>query len=133
MSSMRKHRCIAHQFNAGPGYDQESTPGLVAAGATIVVFTTGNGTKIGNAITPVVKLASNNRVFEKMSNDLDISAGNVIEGTESITDVGTRLFEHLRRVASGEIQAKPRYLNIANFNSGQNRRFRCKILISHKL
>ena len=42
----------------GPGYDQESTPGLVAAGATVVVFTTGNGTTIGNAIAPVIKLAS---------------------------------------------------------------------------
>src|SRR5678816_2207521 len=65
----------------GPGYDQESTPGLVASGATVVVFTTGNGTTIGNAITPVIKLASNNRVFERMSQDIDISAGNVIEGT----------------------------------------------------
>jgi histidinol-phosphate/aromatic aminotransferase/cobyric acid decarboxylase-like protein len=43
----------------GPGYDQESTPGLVAAGATVVVFTTGRGTTIGNAIAPVIKLASN--------------------------------------------------------------------------
>ncbi|MBC7933467.1 MAG: UxaA family hydrolase, partial [Rubrivivax sp.] len=60
----------------GPGYDQESTPGLVAAGATVVVFTTGRGTTIGNAIAPVVKLASNNAVFERMSRDLDLSAGN---------------------------------------------------------
>ncbi len=37
----------------GPGYDQESTPGLVAAGAQVVVFTTGRGTTIGNAIAPV--------------------------------------------------------------------------------
>ena len=99
----------------GPGYDQESTPGLVAAGATVVVFTTGNGTTIGNAIAPVIKLASNNRVFEKMSQDLDISAGNVIEGTESITDVGTRLFEHVRRTASGEIQAKAEILKHREF------------------
>jgi altronate hydrolase len=99
----------------GPGYDQESTPGLVAAGATIVVFTTGNGTTIGNAIAPVVKLASNNRVFEKMSQDLDVSAGNVIEGTESITEVGTRLFEHLRKVASGEVQAKAEILKHREF------------------
>lgn len=40
-----------------PGYDQESTPALVAGGATVVVFTTGNGTTIGNAVTPVIKLA----------------------------------------------------------------------------
>ncbi len=99
----------------GPGYDQESTPGLVASGATVVVFTTGNGTTIGNAITPVIKLASNNRVFERMANDLDISAGNVIEGTESIAEVGTRLFEHVRRTASGEIQAKAEILKHREF------------------
>ncbi len=90
----------------GPGYDQESTPGLVAAGATAVIFTTGRGTTIGNAIAPVIKLASNNAVFEKMSRDIDISAGNIIEGTESIEQVGTRVFEHLRAVASGEILAR---------------------------
>ena len=99
----------------GPGYDQESTPGLVAAGATAIVFTTGNGTTIGNAIAPVIKLASNNRVFERMANDLDVSAGGVIDGTETIDEVGTRLFEHLRRVASGEIQAKAEILKHREF------------------
>jgi altronate hydrolase len=90
----------------GPGYDQESTPGLVGAGATLVVFTTGNGTTIGNAIAPVVKLASNTPRFEQMSRDLDLSAGGVIDGTESIEEVGERVFEHIRQVASGEIQAR---------------------------
>jgi altronate hydrolase len=99
----------------GPGYDQESTPGLVASGATVVVFTTGNGTTIGNAITPVIKLASNNRVFEKMANDLDLSAGNIIEGTESISQVGTRIFEHIRHVASGDVQAKAEILKHREF------------------
>jgi len=89
----------------GPGYDQESTPGLVAAGATVVVFTTGRGTTIGNAIAPVIKLASNTPVFERMSADLDLSAGSVIDGTETIDEVGARVFEHVRRVASGEVLA----------------------------
>ena len=86
----------------GPGYDQESTPALVAGGATVVVFTTGNGTTIGNAIAPVIKLASNNRIFEKMSRDIDLSAGSVIEGTETIDEVGERVFDHIKDVASGE-------------------------------
>ena len=73
----------------GPGYDQESTPGLVAAGATVVVFTTGRGTTIGNAIAPVIKLASNTPIFERMRNDLDLSAGGVIDGTETIDEVGS--------------------------------------------
>jgi altronate hydrolase len=90
----------------GPGYDQESTPGLVAAGATVVVFTTGRGTTIGNAIAPVIKLASNTPVFERMSRDLDLSAGGVIDGTETIDEVGERIFDHVRRVSSGEIAAR---------------------------
>ncbi len=89
----------------GPGYDQESTPGLVAAGATVVVFTTGRGTTIGNAITPVIKLASNTPIFERMSNDLDLSAGGVIDGTETIDEVGKRVFDHIVEVATGT-QAK---------------------------
>ena len=90
----------------GPGYDQESTPGLVAAGATVIVFTTGRGTTIGNAIAPVIKLASNTPVFERMGNDLDLSAGGVIDGKETIDEVGERVFNHVVRVAGGEILAK---------------------------
>jgi len=86
----------------GPGYDQESTPGLVGAGATAVIFTTGRGTTIGNAIAPVIKLSSNTGVFERMRGDLDLSAGGIIDGTETIDDCGARVFEHLRAVASGE-------------------------------
>jgi altronate dehydratase len=87
----------------GPGYDQESTPGLVGAGATIIVFTTGRGTTIGNAIAPVIKLASNSPVFERMNRDIDLSAGGVIDGTETIEDVGARVFQEMKRVAGGEV------------------------------
>src|SRR6266850_6197916 len=90
----------------GPGYDQESTPGLVGAGATVIVFTTGRGTTIGNAIAPVVKLASNTAVFERMNRDIDLSAGGVIDGTETIDEVGARVFEQIIRVADGEILAR---------------------------
>ena len=90
----------------GPGYDQESTPGLVAAGATVVVFTTGRGTTIGNAIAPVIKLASNSPVFQRMPNDLDLSAGGVIDGTETIDEVGKRVFDYVCQVSSGTVKAK---------------------------
>ena len=90
----------------GPGYDQESTPALVAAGAQIVVFTTGRGTTIGNAIAPVVKLASNTSVFERMNRDIDLSAGGVIDGTETIDQVGRDVLDHVVRVASGKESAR---------------------------
>ena len=97
--------CRGLNLMQGPGYDQESTPGLVAAGATVVVFTTGRGTTIGNAIAPVIKLASNTPIFERMANDLDLSAGGVIDGTETIDEVGKRVFDHIVDVATGT-QAK---------------------------
>ena len=90
----------------GPGYDQESTPGLIGAGCSVVVFTTGRGTTIGNAIAPVLKLTSNSPVFQRMRHDLDLNAGTVIDGTETIEQVGRRVFEHVVRTASGEIPAK---------------------------
>ncbi len=86
----------------GPGYDQESTPGLVAAGAQIVGFTTGLGTTIGNAIAPVVKIASNTATFERMRSDLDINAGVILDGTASVEEVGRTIFDELLRVASGK-------------------------------
>lgn len=90
------------QLMQGPGYDQESVPGLVASGATAVVFTTGRGTTIGNAIVPVVKLASNTPVSERMPHDIDLSAGGVIDGVEDIGTVGRRVFEFLHTVAAGD-------------------------------
>ncbi|HLQ77866.1 MAG TPA: UxaA family hydrolase [Terriglobia bacterium] len=90
----------------GPGYDQESTPALVAGGATVVVFTTGRGSTIGNAIAPVIKLTSNSSVFQRMPGDMDLSAGGVIDGTETVESVGTRLLEYIRQVAGGDVLTK---------------------------
>ncbi len=86
----------------GPGYDQESTPGLVGAGAQIVVFTTGLGTTIGNAIAPVIKIASNTSIFEQMSKDINLNAGGIIDGSETIDQVGSKIFESVVEVASGK-------------------------------
>lgn len=89
----------------GPGYDQESVPGMVASGATVVVFTTGRGTTIGNAIAPVIKLATNTAIYERMVGDLDLNAGTVVDGDETIEEVGARVFERVVEVASGRVRS----------------------------
>ena len=61
----------------GPGYDPESVPALVASGCQLVCFTTGRGSVLGNAIAPVVKIATNSPMYRRMSNDMDINAGDV--------------------------------------------------------
>jgi altronate hydrolase len=89
-----------------PGSDVESTTAEVGSGATIVVFTTGLGTPTGNPITPVVKVSTNTRLYNKMTDIIDIDAGTVISGDETINQAGERILEHIIRVASGEEKAK---------------------------
>jgi altronate hydrolase len=62
----------------------ESTTAEVASGANIVLFTTGLGTPTGNPVTPVIKVATNTAVFNKMPDILDINCGTIIEGEETI-------------------------------------------------
>ncbi|WP_380892993.1 UxaA family hydrolase [Sphingobacterium tabacisoli] len=85
-----------------PGNDVESTTAEVAAGANIVLFTTGLGTPTGNPIAPVVKLSTNTKTFQKMPDIIDINCGTVIDGEESIAEVAQRILEYVIAVASGE-------------------------------
>ncbi|QBQ41816.1 altronate dehydratase [Sphingobacterium psychroaquaticum] len=89
-----------------PGNDVESTTAEVAAGATIVLFTTGLGTPTGNPITPVVKLSTNTPVYERMPDIIDINCGTIIDGEETIEEAAHRILDYVIRVASGEEQPK---------------------------
>lgn len=89
-----------------PGNDVESTTAEVAAGANIVLFTTGLGTPTGNPITPVVKLSTNTKTFEKMPDILDLNCGTIIEGTETIEEAAHRILDYVIEVASGEVKPK---------------------------
>ena len=86
----------------GPSYDQLSTPALIAAGAHIVLFTTGRGTTIGNAIGPVIKISSNTEIFQRMGGDLDVDAGTILDGLETQEQVGRRIYSEIVAVASGQ-------------------------------
>ena len=89
-----------------PGNDVESTTAEVAAGANIVLFTTGLGTPTGNPITPVVKLSTNTKTFEKMPDIIDLNCGTIIEGTETIEQAAHRILDYVIEVASGEVKPK---------------------------
>jgi len=89
-----------------PGNDVESTTAEVAAGANIVLFTTGLGTPTGNPIAPVIKLSTNTKIFTKMPDIIDINCGTIVEGTETIQQAGERILDYLIDVASGVIQPK---------------------------
>ncbi len=85
-----------------PGNDVESTTGLAGSGANIIVFTTGLGTPTGNPVAPTIKMATNNKLAERMADIIDINAGTIVTGEDTIQSKGEELLEYIIRVAGGE-------------------------------
>jgi altronate dehydratase large subunit len=74
---------------------------LVACGSHVVLFSTGRGSVVGSAISPVVKVCANPETFRRMGDDMDVDAGRVIEGEASLDDVGREICELVATVAAG--------------------------------
>jgi altronate hydrolase len=75
---------------------------LIACGCQVILFTTGRGSVVGSAISPVVKICSNSPTYHALSEDMDVNAGRIIEGEASLDDVAGEIVELVRRVADGE-------------------------------
>ncbi len=88
-------------FMDTPGHDPVSVTGLVAGGATVVVFTTGRGSVFGCKPVPSIKLATNSLVYRHMEEDMDLNCGVILEGTP-VETVGRQVFEEVVAVASGK-------------------------------
>jgi altronate hydrolase len=89
-----------------PGNDVECVTAQVAAGANLVLFTTGLGTPTGNPIAPVVKISSNSALAERMADIIDVDTGGVISGDTTIAQAGEAILDFVVKVASGEIRTK---------------------------
>lgn len=98
-----------------PGNDVEATTGKAAAGATLILFTTGLGTPTGNPVCPVIKVATNAILAKKMSDIIDIDCGPVISGEKTIEEMGEAIFEYCINAASGIIIPKAVQLNQDDF------------------
>ena len=92
-----------------PGFDVESVAGMVAGGAQMVVFTTGRGTPVGCPIAPVIKVCSNSQTFQRASDDIDINAGTIIDGEQTIDQVGQAIFGEIVAVASGKMTSAEKW------------------------
>lgn len=86
-----------------PGHDIEQLTGMAAGGAQVVLFTSGRGTPTGSPIVPVIKISTNTPIFNKMSENIDMDAGTIIDGEESVDEVGKRIFQEIGQVSSGKL------------------------------
>ena len=89
-----------------PGNDVECVTAQVGAGASVVLFTTGLGTPTGNPIAPVVKLATNSGLAQRMRDIIDIDTGGIISGEKTIPQMGEEILGQVIKIASGEVRTK---------------------------
>ena len=88
-----------------PGNDAVSSTALAAAGATVILFTTGRGTPLGFPV-PTLKIASNSALAERKKGWIDFDAGQVL--TEGLDSAADALFCGLAEIASGASTAAER-------------------------
>jgi len=89
-----------------PGNDVEATTGKAAAGATLILFTTGLGTPTGNPICPVIKVSTNTSLANRMPDIIDIDTGGIISGDKTVQQMGEEILQFCIEVASGNIIPK---------------------------
>lgn len=89
-------------FMDTPGFDPVSMTGLVCGGCNVGVFTTGRGSVYGCKPMPCIKVATNTTLYDWMRDDMDLNAGTILDGTETVEQVGRRIFEEILAVASGK-------------------------------
>lgn len=89
-------------FMDTPGYDPISATGQVAGGANLICFTTGRGSAYGCAPTPSLKIATNDALWNRQAEDIDLNCGPILSGEKSIEQMGAELFQMMLDAASGK-------------------------------
>ncbi|MEM6381952.1 MAG: altronate dehydratase family protein [Pseudomonadota bacterium] len=89
-------------FMDSPGYDPASVTGQIAGGCQIVCFTTGRGSAFGSKPSPTIKIATNSEMARKMSEDMDIDAGQILSAGKSVEEMGREIYTHILKTASGK-------------------------------
>jgi altronate dehydratase large subunit len=75
---------------------------LIACGSHVILFTTGRGSVVGSAISPVIKVCANPETYRRMEDDMDIDAGRILEGRATLDEVGSEILALVSAVAAGE-------------------------------
>ena len=75
---------------------------LIACGAHITLFTTGRGSVVGSAISPVIKVCANPETYRKLADDMDVDAGRIMEGRGTLDQVGSEIHDLVMAVANGQ-------------------------------
>jgi altronate dehydratase large subunit len=85
-----------------PGQEAVIMTGLSAAGANVIVFSTGGGAPQGYPLVPVIKVAGNPKKCREMKEHIDLDVSGILQGTDSIPRAGREIFAAMARAAGGK-------------------------------
>ena len=74
---------------------------MMASGVRMTLFVTGRGSVVGSAISPVIKIAANPEMYERLSEDMDINAGRILSGDATLDEVGCEIVDLVKYLANG--------------------------------
>jgi altronate hydrolase len=89
-------------FMDTPGFDPVSATGQIAGGANLIAFTTGRGSMFGAKPVPTLKLATNTPMYNRLTEDMDLNCGGILDGVASVESTGRDIFQALLKAASGK-------------------------------
>lgn len=95
--------CRGLVFMDSPGYDPVSATGQIASGANLLCFSTGRGSVFGAKPVPSLKLSTTTQLYRRMSDDIDVNCGTILDGTESLSEVASRIYSEVLDTASGKL------------------------------
>lgn len=75
---------------------------LIACGCHLILFTTGRGSVVGSAISPVIKICANPETYKRLAGDMDVNAGRILEGAATLDEVGEEILQEVLAVAAGK-------------------------------
>lgn len=74
---------------------------MIASGCHLTLFTTGRGSVVGSAISPVIKICANPETYARLSEDMDVNAGAILTGEATLDQIGAEIFDKVCAVAKG--------------------------------
>lgn len=74
---------------------------MIACGCHLTLFTTGRGSVVGSAISPVIKVCANPQTYQRLAGDMDINAGRILDGAATLDEVGEEIYQKVLQVAAG--------------------------------
>ncbi|MBE6104381.1 MAG: altronate dehydratase, partial [Erysipelotrichaceae bacterium] len=105
---------------SAPGNDLVASTALAAAGAQIILFTTGRGTPFASPV-PTIKISSNTRLYEKKTNWIDFNSGELVDDEDmTLQQISMKLYDLVMETASGKpVKAEQEgYHDLAIFKQG---------------